>query len=148
MTKIREQSRMRVAARAAESSPNSLASSRGWLSSVAFRYAPGSWGSATRFHRRHRDSLLLDQVQDLPLLLQHLALLLEHLELLDVDGMQRRQGDVIGLGAGVLAGRDHVLADDDDGQEHELEEGLADQYAQCGQERVVGYDRHGPANRD
>src|SRR5437660_2929378 len=139
---------MRAAARSAEWSTSSLASSRGWLSRVAFRYAPGACGSATRFDRRHRDSFLLEQVQDLPLLEQHRTLLLEHLELLHVDGVERRQGDVIGLSPRVLAGRDHVLADDDDGQENELKEGLADQRDQENQKRVVADESDRADERD
>ena len=85
---------------------------------------------------------LLDQVQDRTLLVEHLALLLQHLQLLDVDRVQRRQGDVVGLGSGVLTRRDHVLPDDDDRQQHQLQERLAQpgdaEIGVAGQECVQG----------
>src|SRR6267378_7447628 len=122
---MRVQPRRRAAAVAAESSDKSRLNSRGWLSSVAFRYAPGSWLSGTRFAGAHRDAPLLQQVEDLSLLLQHRLLLLEHLELLDVDRVQRAERDVVSLGARILAGGDDVLADDDDRQQNKLQERLA-----------------------
>src|SRR5579864_5446318 len=120
--------RRRSAARAAESSVRSRVSSAGWLSSVALRYEPGSCFSVTRTEVRSQS--LLQQVEDLLLALEHPAVLLEDLELLHVDRVQRSQCDVVRLGARVLAGGDHVLADDDDRQQHQLKERLADEDAE------------------
>src|SRR2546426_3941152 len=123
---MREQPRRRSAATIAESSARSRLNSRGWLASVALRYAPGTWSSGTGFVGAHRDPPGLQQVEDLPLLLQHRLLLLEHLELLHVDRVERGERDVVGLGTRILAGGDDVLADDDDRQQDKLEEGLAE----------------------
>src|SRR5207247_7029535 len=88
-------------------------------------------GIPPRTRGRSRSALawrvaLLQELQDGTLLLEHLALLLEHLQLLDVDRVERRQRDVIGLGTRVLARRDDVLADDDDREQNELQERLAE----------------------
>src|SRR4029077_9083453 len=48
-------------------------------------------------------------------------LLLEHLNLAHVHRVQGCERLVVGLGPRVLAGGDHVLADQDDGQQHQLE---------------------------
>src|SRR2546423_14146992 len=68
---------------------------------------------------------LFQELEDGSLLLKHLALVLEHVELLDTDRVERRQGDVIGFGTRILARRDDVLPNDDDGQQHELQKRLA-----------------------
>jgi len=48
----------------------------------------------------------------------------EDLQLLDVHSVKRRQGLALGLGADVLSGPDHGLADDVDRKLDQLEEGL------------------------
>src|SRR5207247_1850406 len=67
-------------------------------------------GIPPRTRGRSRSALtwrvaLLQELQDGTLLLEHLALLLEHLQLLDVDRVERRQRDLIGLATPVLARR-------------------------------------------
>src|SRR5579864_1267258 len=142
MMKMRAQPRRRSAARSTGSrSATRRASSRGWLSRVAFRNEPGSCCSATSLRGGCDSSLLLQQLEDG-------ALLLEHLQLLDVDRMKRRQRQVVLLGPRVLSFGNHVLPDDDDGQEHKLQEGLADQNAERCQERVACEDRDGAADCD
>jgi hypothetical protein len=46
----------------------------------------------------------------------------------DLDGqlVDGTQGFVVGLRTRVVGGLDHVLADDDDGQQNDLQEGLGD----------------------
>src|SRR5258708_6038888 len=80
------------------------------------------WKNFTPGPAPESGGLRLQQLEDRLLLLQDFLLLLEHLKLGHVHGVKRGQGDVIGFGACVLAGRDDVLADDDDRQQDQLEE--------------------------
>src|SRR4029077_2970510 len=62
----------------------------------------------------------------LPEYVEDPLLLFQQLQLAHVHGVKRREGFVIGLSSSVLARGDHVLADQDDRQQHQLEGGLGD----------------------